>query len=197
MQDAVATMGNILPEDATGRDAVHVAVFSAFSARSLWPGCHVGIVNKTRIDVEVGLNVTLCGIVDPFLTSTVLSGKRFWVFLYPRTITALTHRWSHPEFEEVSSTYTPPSSKLASERWLREFCSNSDCPPYDIVMAEAERVADGHHVLGLDKNYLDENCLYFKTSASGDIPPEFWSHVETVLGRVIKGPKARYFACSC
>src|ERR1035437_4968537 len=116
MKDAMATMGNLLPENVSGHDAVHVAVFSAFSDERLFPGQHVAIVKQEMengkvskphaqrfFDVKVGTIGTHIGIVDPFLSMGGFpAGGRFWVYLYPRTskisysITDMSYCWSHP-----------------------------------------------------------------------------------------------------
>ena len=199
MKDAVATMGGILPADAGGRDAVHVAVFSAIAPIILFPCQHVSVVHpepNEHGDVVVSGAEGVAprvGIVDPFLSSPVPAGERFWVYLYPRTITALSHRWSHPAFESSTTTYENPARKLASEQWLQDFCKNADCPGYHAVMGMAEKIANG----GSGSDWDDE-CMHFSGSdAHGDIPDEFWDHVAIVLGREIKGPKAKYFSCSC
>lgn len=88
-KDAVATMGGVLPDDTFGRDAVHVAVFSAFSAVPLGPRQDVSIIAQGEKDVEVGPLGDTVAIVDPFLSYWVTPGQRFWAYLYPRTITAL------------------------------------------------------------------------------------------------------------
>ena len=113
-KDAVATMGMILPHDVGGRDAVHVAVIAATAARKLAPGQDVGFIDGER----AGTVDQPIGIVDPFLKSTVKTGQRFWLYLYPRTITGLSHKWTHPAFPDEATTgaaYNTPSQKLASE----------------------------------------------------------------------------------
>lgn len=193
MKDAVATMGDILPDDAGGRDAVHVAVFSAVSEERLFPGQDVALGSLEGRDATVRSVGEHIGIVDPFVKQPVPAGARFWVYLYPRSITGLSHRWMHPAFEGNSgAAYSPPANKLASEQWLRNFCANADCPRYEIVLAEASKVADGNNP-AWDDGYLHFNDY----DAHGDIPPEFWDHVEVVLGRPIKGRKPSYFSCSC
>jgi hypothetical protein len=190
-KDAVATMGAILPNDAGGRDAVHVAVFSAVSTERLYPGQDITIISHEERDARVAPGPNAVAIVDPFLRAAVPAGERFWAYLYPRTITALSHRWSHPAFEsEAATAYVPPAGKLRSEEWLRAFCDTADCPGYLAVIAKAEEFLDG----ALDS---DESLFFVGRNAQGDIPPEFWTHVGVVLGRVIPPKVPAYFLCSC
>jgi hypothetical protein len=211
MKDAVATMGTILPEDAGGRDAVHVAVFSAVSDERLKPGQHVGVVHQDGTDIQVSTRrIPIEGtiaIVDPFLEKTVEPGQRFWAYLYPRTITALSHRWSHPALEETASIYVPPATKLASEQWLQDFCLKNDAPQYDDLIRAVTAMADGktRESWGDEGEWADyygwwtdgEFFGFGGQDAHCAIPPELWHHVEIVIGKPIPGVKPNYFTCSC
>lgn len=88
-------LGQIIDGEAT-RDAVHVAVAPVIAAEDLRAGQSVGTRSKWNADVVA--MVPGIGVVDPFLTSPVKAGQRFWMFLYPGTVTGLRHDWTHPEF---------------------------------------------------------------------------------------------------
>jgi hypothetical protein len=201
-KDAVATMGDILPDDAWGRDAVHVAVFLAYSTETLKPSQHVGIVNeeggkdmRVTPGQTVGRNARTghIGIVDPFLEHDVPPGQRFWCYLYPRTITALSHKWSHPAFGEPSdSVYAPPADKLASENWLRDFSEtliSYEDDKYDCLIRYARYRIE---------NDADSDHFYIGTDIDVyEVPSELWHHLEVVLGQKIPGKKPQYFRCAC
>lgn len=189
-KDAVATMGTILTADVGGRDAVHVAVIAVTAGSMLSPGQHVGIDKKRStlgtFVADRGCDESI-GIVDPFLGRNARAGERFWLYLYPRTITSLRHNWTHPAFEDVTESYSAPSSKIASEKWLRDFVAHSDCPGYEILIATAIDQSD---------SWSDDYLHFNGVDAHGDIPPEMWDHIEVVTGKkIINRPK--YFSCSC
>lgn len=73
-------LGELVPAD-QGRDAVHVAIIPMVAYRTMHPGEHLNN-----------------GIVDPFLTRAVRPGERYWLCLYPNTVTSLRHVWTHPAF---------------------------------------------------------------------------------------------------
>jgi hypothetical protein len=81
-----------------GRDAVHVAIAPTTAPCELQPGQHVDRHgNPEAPDVEP------VGIVDPYLREPVQKGQRFWLFLYPNTVTSLRHEWTHPAFPTNST----------------------------------------------------------------------------------------------
>lgn len=199
-KDAVETMGMLLPKDAAGRDAVHVAVFSAHAPVRLFPGQDVGLVDAESVehgDMVVSPLAPPIGIVDPFLKTQALPGDRFWVYLYPRTITGLAHRWRHPAFESGIESGTakvpsinpgfPTTIELASKKWLWDWCAGGcDRPSYDQLM-DAVRQMSGE----------DEYLTIYGSEVRGDIPGEIWGHIENVLLRPIEGQKPTYFSCAC
>lgn len=183
--DALATLGKIIDEGA-GRDAIHVAVEPVMAGEKLYPGQDIGIVNGKAFK-----SVDLVGIVDPFLKNTVMPGEWFWLLVYPRTITSLRHVWSHPAFtdKESKENINVMPDKAVSEAWLRSFCENNDCPAYDTVM----RAIEGRD----EQSYFDEEYLHFDgLDAHGEIPDEFWDHVEIVTGKRIT-MRSKWFSCSC
>lgn len=188
MKDAVATMGDVLPEDAGGRDAVHVAVISARCEEKVYPGQDVGfLAMEGRDAITSTRDPQHIGIVDPFIKDAVFPGDRFWLYLYPRTITGLSHRWSHPSFDDdTGASYSTPSVKIDSERWLRDWIDSANCPGYEEVVAAAISSADR----------FSETVDIGGSDAYGDIPNEFWAHLEVVTGRKFTH-RPGYFSCSC
>lgn len=78
------------------RDAVHIAVAPVVAGGLLFAGDHVGPdLNGTFHCVGSGC----IGVVDPFLLEPVQYGERFWLFLYPNTVTSLRHVWTHDAFK--------------------------------------------------------------------------------------------------
>jgi hypothetical protein len=194
--DAIATLGTII-DDRARRDAIHLAVMPVVAGDRLAPGTRVCVNNRVARRSIAGFET---GIVDPFLTAAVEPGDRFWLILLPRTIRSLRHVWSHPEIpdepahgldeaQEVDRAQRELHFRRRSELWLREFCDRSDCPDYEYVMSEIRKAArDG---------VLDaERSMSLGRDASGEIPPEFWDHVEVVLGIHVSS-RPTYFSCSC
>lgn len=105
MKDTINLLGTILNED-PGRDAVHVAVMPVVAIEDLQPGQHIGPDGSPApANVVVGVSskaIIKTGIVDPFLKQTVRKGERFFMFMYPQTITSLRHEWTHPLFKDAS-----------------------------------------------------------------------------------------------
>ena len=212
--DASATIGTII-DDTARRDAIHVAVYPAVAAHALRPGQNVGLYPDGRAGVlkldDSSLNrsfdksVVLIGVVDPFLKAVVQKGERFWLALYPRTVTSLRHAWTHPSFadETPSANQANPAEVNTSELWLRHFIATANCPDYDTVL----NAAVGDHEKNKNESYSDEyfysendgEYLHFGgRDAHGEIPPEFWEHVQNVTGRKIAPEnRAAFFSCSC
>jgi hypothetical protein len=103
------------PQEIVFKDAIHVPVAPVMAWHDLEPGDHVGIradgqafyAGSASVGdigwIEDGKSV---GIVDPLLRQSVKKGQRFWLWVYPGSITSLRHVWIHPAF-----TTKPPEVK--------------------------------------------------------------------------------------
>ena len=198
-KDAIATMGAILPDDVSGRDAVHVAVISAVAGDELFPADDVGIASTTQDGEGEPVARTdaakLIGIVDPFLKSSAKAGQRFWLFVYPRTITGLKHVWTHPDVaSQLSAAPVKPEygplDVQNSEDWLQDYCRNT---------LDTSYVAFMRTMTDLRPNDLkhDTICLDNDISGNRDIPDEMWHHIEVVSGRKFTGKRPSFFHCAC
>lgn len=186
--DALATLGTIIGETEK-RDAIHIAVEPVTAAHPLHPGDDVGFVEG-----GIGACDNPVGIVDPFLKGTVKKGQRFWLLVYPRQIQSLRHVWSHPAFGEEPQAPIDEDRKSRSEQWLRNFVATADCPNYDTIIAVATKGEDGE---GYNRCYMEDEYFHVGGSdAHGEIPPEFWDHVENIIGKKMT-QRPTYFSCSC
>ena len=95
-------LGQLIEDGDRRRDAIHIAVAPVTAAVRLAPGQHVGLVREGNLEL-VGPCDRPIGVVDPFLTEPVEPGQRFWLFLYPGTITGLRHVWTHPAFTAAAA----------------------------------------------------------------------------------------------
>lgn len=164
------------------RDAIHVAVAPVIAAERLVPGTHVGFVKDGDTERVGARSKHLLGVVDPFLTGFVNIGERFWLFLYPQTITSLRHDWTHPAFDTLSA-------KAISEKWIRAYADEVG-QGYDWLIRSAEMRASGDD--GLNSQTDMPNVAFTKA-------PEFWRHFEVVTGLTVpEGDRDRApFYCGC
>ena len=175
--DNLKTLGKlIIGKSEQERDAVHVAIASVTAAETLSPGQHIGFIGTNT--ETVGPTLHNIGIVDPYLKVKVPRGGRFWMWLYPGTITSLQHIWDHPSF------VNPVTG--ASEVWLREFADSADMS-YESLLDAAEAY------IKYD-DYVCEGGRY-----EGFYTPEvFWDHYEVVTSKKVEPRKrGNFFSCSC
>lgn len=175
------------PDEQRVRDAIHIAAAPVVGSEKLHPGQHIGFVKDDERTVGSGAQ-KLIGIVDPYLIGPVFPGQRFWMFVYPRTITGLSHRWDHPAF---AGTVEPaPDShsnrKSAAELWIGDFAARVGLS-YDVIMDGARR-------------YINTgDYLCFGGLLEGEyVPDEFWEHYINVTGNFVpEKDRGSFFTCSC
>lgn len=174
-------IGSLIWDKGRYRDAIHMAVAPVVAAENLRPGQHVGFVGDDR--ETVGQSSNPIGVVDPFLRFDVERGQRFWVFIYPNTVTSLRHEWTHPSFpaQEVKS------DAVVARQWIESF-SGSIGQTYDSLMAAARQWVE-------DEEYTYDNTESYKNH--WDRFPEFWKNYEIVTGEKVKDAEATFFTCSC
>lgn len=195
--DALETLGTIIGPNEK-RDAIHLAVIPAEASATLFPGQSVSYRDGVASPDPNGI-----GIVDPFLADYVHAGQRFWFVLRPRLITSLRHVWTHPDLpDETGAEAKAGPTKAESEAWLRKFCETADCPSYNNLIAlmtagylpetdNSDRVTMSFEDYGDGDTYL----YFHNIDAHGEIPPEFWTHIENVTGKTF--PHPTHFSCSC
>lgn len=167
-------VGQVLSE-AQPRDAIHMAVASVIADCNLMPGNHVGFVPGSSEHVSTTAAVNI-GIVDPFLPVRIYTGERFWLFLYPRTVTTLRHAWEHPAFPGEQPVLTDTT---VSRMWLEDLAGEVGMS-YERLLAG---IADGRIHTGDREMYGCRNEEDVKR------------HYSIVTGN--EPPDSVYFSCAC
>ena len=173
-KDTQHSVGKIIttPQE---RDAIHIAVAPMVATELLSPGQHVGLTH----DGAAGFSNDPVGVVDPFLKTVVRKGQKFWLFLYPNTITSLRHEWVHPAFTV--------SKASESEQWLRNFADEWSMD-YGRMIEGATSGTD--IIAGTDLHGAGE------LGRDHDL---FWQHLEVVTGRAFTDEHVAKtgWGCSC
>ena len=175
-----------LIEAGQGRDAIHIAVAPVIAVERLSPGQPIGFVKEGDTE-NVGANCVHLGIVDPFLKAPVFLGDRFFMFLFPNTITSLRHEWVHPAFGE-DSRVTPEYDSNAFIAAIAKQCGVT----YDRLIAIATNFAlSGDYTYDNSETYKDVDWAKW---------PEFWKHFERLVPEVKvedSDKESCPFTCSC
>ena len=176
-------LGKLIEGEET-RDAIHVALCPAVAEIALQPGQHVSSDGRP---LTLG-NAKPVGIVDPFLTSRVQPGEKFWIVLYPNTITSLKHVWEHPAFDEQVAEAPLPKNK-ESIAWLEGFAAEVGVS-YETLISAAEDFEKNGRLHCLNYDTLD---VVWEKSA------EMWKHLRNVVDFEITDSDNTdtFFRCAC
>ena len=92
-------LGKLIGQDEhPGRDCIHVAIAPVVAGEYLIPGQKVGLVDgRARVGLPPGIHAI--GVVDPFLGNAVNEGEKFYLFLFPNSVTSMRHVWTHDAFK--------------------------------------------------------------------------------------------------
>jgi hypothetical protein len=178
-------LGKLIEDGDQLRDAVHVAVFPATAGEDLDPGDRVGL----RADGRVAREGKRLGIVDPYLEAGIKVNQRFWVFLFPQTITSLRHEWTHPEFPDTQAI--PATTQGEAVGWVTALAGDLGYT-YEKFMTIAKEYAEWDE-------YVMDNSEAYK-DIPGDKWRQFWNHYEAITGEKVKDTVKEWgcpFTCSC
>lgn len=176
-------LGKLVYSKGQQRDAVHVAIVSVIAGEDLQPGQHVGIVSNADEIIVASSRIT-SGIVDPYLRCKVETGQRFWLLLYPNTVTGLRHVWTHPDFKD---SHTDDAVEYSKE-WMREF-------------AEEYR-SDYETLLGLGYQAINETWVDCGDNESlssrlNRNNRDFFRHWSVITGEPSPEDDHQIFTCGC
>ena len=190
MSNPQTKLGTLITADDVQRDAIHIAVAPVIATEPMSPGEHIMLLEKDNYErVCLASNAKLgIGIVDPFLRQTVALGQRFYMFLYPNTITGLNHVWTHPAFKEVefNQILNRMDGVDESREWMRKFAG--------------EYHTDYKEILDAAKDWLDYGDYKieggrFEGAHAGK---EFWRHYARITRTEVPEDKQEsFFSCSC
>lgn len=167
------------------RDAIHVAIAPMVANTALFPGQQVGITPQGKASGSVEPKT---GIVDPFLEHRVLAGQRFWLFLFPNTVTSLRHEWTHPAFDGAPAMPPPPGQDIKDR--LKEIAAECDIG-YDMMMHAAEMWLDR-------EDYTTQQGSETWRDSFPAYAQEFWELYEKLSGKPVPADKRiSFFSCSC
>ena len=169
----------IEPDDNPGRDAIHVAIAPAEASRELKPGDRVG-VGATGLAFKSEPHV---GIVDPFLTEKIKKGQKFFIVLFPNTITSLRHVWEHPAFVPE-----PPPPDDSERAWAEDEAMKMGRTLEGLLNA-IEGYEDGEDWIRVSEWERDQS---FEIDW-----PRMWRYFERVKRLKVSDYDHVPFSCSC
>lgn len=167
------------PSEDAARDATHIAIVPVIAGAKMQPGDHCRVHDKNGVAVPAikGLQENI-GIVDPFLTEAVDIGERFYLCLYPGTVTGLRHHYAHPELDEIIPTN--------SIQWVVAWCSQNEINYLELM----------HHA----KSWLEKGEWWSEGGRfeGTHLPEEFWGHYANITGKKVpEQSRESFFSCSC
>lgn len=190
MSDTSHYIGKTHTED-LGRDAIHIAVAQVIANENMLPGDALEFIDDKLLGVKTCPMNKGIGIVDPFLNEEVKIGSKFFMFLYPNTVTSLSHHWTHPAF-------TSKDDKEEAEKWLKRVLNE------DIIFDDFDEYNNFNWVVdafkrGEDFSYLRGDEASEFLNKSWENKKKFWDNLEILTGvKATEQQRNReYFSCSC
>lgn len=191
--EPITTLGKKLKGDEQ-RDAIHLAILPVISDEEwLSPG--------ERIKFVFGTTTMVCkakgpeygdpgiGVVDPFLADypdNIRRGDRFWMLMFPNTITGLRHEWAHPLVDN------PPVIVNDAERWLRKFADewNFDYDEMIRAASDPDKGEWGNFITARGRD------LHSREELGAD-HALFWMNLAALTGRTFDQEHIENFGWSC
>jgi len=193
-------LGRVIGKDEqVYRDAVHIAICPVIAAHKLFPGQRIGIFTQQGEEIVVDSISTHIGIVDPYIPRlAVYKGDRFYMWLYPNTVTSLRHEWVHPAIKSVENKSLNPyynechvsstDPEGVSKRWLEYFAKECELSYDQLMDATTEYLLTGKICcLGTDT----PDICWNKNE-------QFWEHYQKISDKIVpSGKQESFFRCAC
>jgi hypothetical protein len=120
------------PAELGDKDAIHVAIVAVRAGKPIAPGSRVGLNEfNEAVPDEKGP-----GVADPFLKSTILTGKSFWLLMAQTEIPNVQHHWDHPEI-----AFAAPTREVKRNATIQRFADDFGLT-YERLMEDVGKVVE-------------------------------------------------------